>query len=92
MRSLFLFKLYDIFSNSTDKNNSNHAKFLRFLRSLKVDGILINDDHKQLHHFSANTPVTYGLPKVRKPAIIFSCFLNLLPFFACRTFKRLFDG
>ena len=61
--------MYDIFSNSTDNNNSNHAKFLRFLRSLKVDGILINDNHKQLHHFSANTPVTYGLPKVRKPVV-----------------------
>ena len=71
--------------NSKFANNiSFPSKFQSFLRSFKADGILDNDDCKQLYPSSTNTPAMYGLPKIHKLAVplrpIFSAIskLNLL--------------
>ena len=68
--------MYDILSDCTkfpsfklDNNILYLAKFLRFLRSLKAEDILDNDDYKQLYPSFTSTPAMYDLPKVHKPAV-----------------------
>ena len=84
-KSSYLSKMYDILSDSTkfqsyklDNNISYPAKFHRFLRSLKAEGILDNDDYKQLYPSSTSTPAMYGLPKVHKPAVPLTQILSAI--------------
>ena len=79
--------MYDILSDSTnfqncklDNNIPHLAKFSRFLRSLKAEGILDNDDYKQPYPSSTSTPAMYGLPKVHTTAV------SLRPSFGHRQF------
>ena len=76
-KSSYLSKMYDILSDSNkfqscklDNNISYLAKFQRFLRSLRAEGILDNAEYKQLYPSSTTTPAMYGtVPKVHKPAV-----------------------
>ena len=84
-KSSYLSKMYDILRDSTkfqscklDNNISYLAKFQRFLRSLKAEGLLDNDDYKQLYPSSTSTPAMYGLPKVHKPAVPFRPILSAI--------------
>ena len=70
-KSSYLSKMCDIVSDSTkfqscnlDNNISYLAKFQRFFQ-----GILDNDDYKQLYPSSISALAMYGLPKVYKPAV-----------------------
>ena len=58
------------FSDSTKFQNCRLDNFQRFLRSLKADGILDNDDYKQLYPSSTSTPAMYGFLKVHIPAAL----------------------
>ena len=68
-KSSYLSKMYDILGDGTkfqscklDNKILYLAKFQRFLRSLKAEGILDNDDSKQLYPSSTSTSTVYGLP------------------------------
>ena len=85
--SSYLSKMYDILSDSNkfqsckiDNNILYLAKFQRFLRSLEADGILDNNDYKQLHPSSTRIPAMYGLPKVREPSVPLRPILSAIGF------------
>ena len=84
-KSSYLSKMYDILSDGTkfqscklDNKILYLAKFQRFLQSLKAEGILDNDDSKQLYLSSTSTSTVYGLPKVHKPAVTLRPILSAI--------------